>query len=62
MAARRSSLARAADKTEDVISRACAVVATFASRKPWRTVGLCLFLSAVLASGFSQIKNEARPD
>ncbi|KAH8050249.1 hypothetical protein JL722_11453 [Aureococcus anophagefferens] len=50
------------DKTEDVISRACAVVATFASRKPWRTVGLCLFLSAVLASGFSQIKNEARPD
>ena len=62
MAARRSSLARAADKTEDVISKACAVVATFASRKPWRTVGLCLFLSAVLASGFSQIKNEARPD
>ena len=59
---RRSVLQRAADKSEAVISRACAVVATFASRRPWQTIGLCLFWSLVLATGFVKIKNEDRPD
>ena len=57
-----TALQRAAAAVDHGIAAGTAKVATFVSMKPWTTIALALFISALCTLGFMNIKSEDQPD
>ena len=57
-----TALQRAAAAVDHAIAAGTAKVATWVSTKPWTTIALALFISALCTLGFMNIKSEDQPD
>ena len=57
-----TALQRAAAAVDRAIAAGTAKVATWVSTKPWTTIALALFISALCTLGFMNIKSEDQPD
>ena len=57
-----TALQRAAAAVDRGIAAGTAKVATFVSMKPWTTIALALFISALCTLGFMNIRSEDQPD
>ena len=57
-----TALQRAAAAVDHGIAAGTAKVATWVSTKPWTTIALALFISALCTLGFMNIKSEDQPD
>ena len=57
-----TALQRAAEAVDHGIAAGTAKVATWVSTKPWTTIALALFISALCTRGFMNIKSEDQPD
>ena len=57
-----TALQRAAQAVDRGIAAGTAKVATWVSTKPWTTIALALFISALCTLGFMNIKSEDQPD
>ena len=57
-----TALQRAAAAVDHGIAAGTAKVATWVSTKPWTTIALALFVSALCTLGFMNIKSEDQPD
>ena len=57
-----TALQRAAQAVDHAIAAGTAKVATWVSTKPWTTIALALFISALCTLGFMNIKSEDQPD
>ena len=57
-----TALQRAAQAVDHGIAAGTAKVATWVSTKPWTTIALALFISALCTLGFMNIKSEDQPD
>ena len=57
-----TALQRAAAAVDHAIAAGTAKVATFVSMKPWTTIALALFISALCTLGFMNIRSEDQPD
>ena len=57
-----TALQRAAAAVDHGIAAGTAKVATFVSMKPWTTIALALFISALCTLGFMNIRSEDQPD
>ena len=57
-----TALQRAAAAVDHGIAAGTAKVATWVSTKPWTTIALALFISALCTLGFMNIRSEDQPD